>query len=93
MKMESQSRPGRRYLANDEGLLARISKAVENIGLPRLNLDRVHRFLTTDVAGQSGHVPSTTTLRKILRDQFLLRFRPVNAAHIKYNDTEYDSKR
>jgi hypothetical protein len=74
-------------------LLERISKAVESIGLHRLNLSKVHRFLTTDPEGQSGRVPSTTTLRKILRDQFLLRFRPINAAHIKYNDTEYDSKR
>ena len=93
MKLESRGRPGRRCLAKQEGLLERVSKAVEDIGLHGLNLSRVHRFLTADAAGQSGHVPSTGTLRKTLRDQFHLRFRPVNAAHIKYNDTEYDSKR
>lgn len=32
-------------------------------------------------------------LRKILNEHFLLRFRPMAAAHIKYNDTEFDSKR
>ena len=90
MKVDSPRRPGRREAASDEGLLQRISKAVESVGLHRLSLAKVHRLLTVD---QSGNVPSTTTLSKILREHFLLRFRATNAAHIKYNDTEYDLKR
>ena len=32
-------------------------------------------------------------MNKILKEDFGLRFRPNNAAHIKYNDTDFDEKR
>ena len=69
-------------------------KAVEVVGLHRLNLSKVNKYLAADTHGEQGsRTPSPSTLRKILREHFLLRFRPTNAAHVKYNDTEYDSKR
>ena len=37
--------------------------------------------------------PSVGKIRKILRDDFQLRYRVANAAKIKYNDVSFDDKR
>jgi hypothetical protein len=48
-------------------------------------------FLKTET--ELSRCPSETTIRRILRNQFQLRYRATNAANIHYNDTEFDAKR
>ena len=47
---------------------------------------------STDDANRNK-CPSVSKIRKLLRDEFQLRYRVANAAKIKYNDVSYDDKR
>jgi len=38
-------------------------------------------------------LPSSSTIKKVLKCDFKLRYRLTNAASVKYNDTSFDEKR
>ena len=58
-----------------------------------MTIRKLHDRLSNSSTIEHNRCPSTSKLRKILREDFQLRFRISNAAKIKYNDVNYDEKR
>jgi hypothetical protein len=64
---------------------------IEAIGLPHLTASKVLSSLRSQ--NELLRCPGLSTVRKILMEDFQLRFRAANAANIKYNDVSFDDKR
>ena len=73
-------------------LLHRVKDVVQDIGVARVTAANIVSKLQADKSSLV-HVPSISSVRKILKEKFGMSFRCANAANIKYNDTSYDEKR
>ena len=72
-------------------LLDQVKLAIQMIGLPYVNTVKILAHLKNEQGVEV--LPSKTSIQKILKQDFGLRYRPTNAANIKYNDPDYDEKR
>ena len=66
-------------------------KAIEHIGLPHMTVANLTAHMQSHAP--LNRSPSKATVRRLLKEEFQLRFRVASAANIKYNDVSFDEKR
>ena len=72
-------------------LIEEMSKHFDQVGIYHETGDQIRSHLLTVMPWQE--VPSVPIVRKIMREQFHLRYKALEKANLKYRDPIYNEKR
>ena len=92
VKQSQQAEPVKKVrLSQDPQLLGLIKKRIEEVGLYNTTTPKLRQHLLQVLPSEK--VPSLSTIHKILRQSFRLRFRKTNLSKFRYRDPTYNEKR